>query len=64
MSLNSNIVQRVYERGHSLLPNRVASDCGMAAGLSEVSFKVARYFPTLIYSLEIPDSELLNAHLI
>ena len=45
-------------------PNRVASDGGMAAGLSEVSVKVARYFPTLVFSLEVPDSELLNARLI
>ena len=45
-------------------PNRVASDCGLVAGLSEVPFKVARYFPTLIISLEVPDSEPLNARLI
>ncbi len=36
----------------------------MAPGLSEVSVKVARYFPTLVFSLEVPDSELLNARLI
>ena len=34
------------------------------AGLPEVSLKVARYFPTLVFSLEVPDSELLNARLI
>ena len=45
-------------------PNDVASDHGSAAGSSEVSLKVARYFPTLIFSLEVPDSELLNARLI
>ena len=36
----------------------------MAAGLSEDAFKVACYFPTLIFSVEIPDSEVLNTHLI
>ena len=36
---------------------------GAAAGPSAVSLKVARYFPTLVFSLDIPDSELLNAHL-
>ena len=36
----------------------------MAASLSEVSVKVARYFPTLVFSLEVPDSKLLNARLI
>jgi len=45
-------------------PNHVASDCGVAASLSEVSVNVARYFPTLVFSLEVPDSELLNARLI
>ena len=45
-------------------PNPAASDCGLAAGPSEVSIKVERYFPTLIFSLEVPDSESLNADLI
>ena len=45
-------------------PNPVASDCGLVAGLSEVSFKVERYFPTLIFSLEVPGGEILNARLV
>lgn len=45
-------------------PNRGAVDCGLVARLSEDALKVRRYFPTLIFSLEIPDSEILNAHLI
>ena len=45
-------------------PNHGASDCGLTTGLPELSFKVERYFPTLIFSLEVPDSELLNALLI
>ena len=45
-------------------PNDVASDQGSAAGPSEVSLKVARYFPTLVFSVEVPDSEHLNARLI
>ena len=45
-------------------PNPATSDRGVAAGLSEDAFKVARYFPTLIFSVKIPDSEVLNAHLI
>ncbi len=32
--------------------------------LAEDALKVQRYFPTLIFSLEVPDSEILNAHLI
>ena len=34
------------------------------APLPEDALKVQRYFPTLIFSLEVPDSEILNAHLI
>ncbi|MDE2925365.1 MAG: TIGR02466 family protein [Acidobacteriota bacterium] len=45
-------------------PDRVASDCGAVARLSEDALKMARYFPTLIFSLDIPNSETLNAHLI
>ena len=45
-------------------PNPGASDCGLTAGLSEVSFKVDRHFPTLIFSLEVPGAEILNTHLI
>ena len=44
--------------------NRAASDCGLVAGLSEDAFKMERYFPTLIFSLDVPGSEPLNAHLI
>ena len=32
--------------------------------LPEDAFKVERYFPTLVFSLEVPGSEILNAHLI
>ena len=45
-------------------PNPAASDCGLEAGLSEDAFKVERYFPTLVFSVKVPDSEVLNAHLI
>ena len=45
-------------------PNRGAEDCGLVARLSEDALKVNRYFPTLVFSLEVPDSEILNAHLI
>ena len=45
-------------------PAPVASDCGEVSHLSEDSLKVTRYFPTLIFSLDVPASETLNAHLI
>ena len=45
-------------------PNREAADGGLVARLSEDALKVNRYFPTLIFSLEVPDSEILNAPLI
>ena len=45
-------------------PNRAAADRGSAAGLSEDELKVTPYFPTLVFSLDVPDSEILNAHLI
>lgn len=45
-------------------PDAETSDRGAAAGPSAVSLKVARYFPTLVFSLDIPDSELLNPGLI
>ena len=45
-------------------PNRGAADCGLVARLPEDALKVRRYFPTLIFSLEVPDSEILNAPLI
>ena len=44
--------------------DRVASDCGVVARLPKDALKVAHYFPTLIFSLDVPDSETLNAHLI
>ena len=44
--------------------NRVAEDGPQAARLSADALKVNRYFPTLIFSLEVPDSEILNARLI
>ena len=43
--------------------NRVASDGGRVAAPSGVSLNVARYFPTLIFSLEIPDSAPLGTRL-
>ena len=45
-------------------PNPLASECGSVTGLSKDAFKVARYFPTLIFSVKVPGSEVLNAHLI
>lgn len=45
-------------------PNLVASDHGLAARLSEDALKVGHYFPTLIFSLDVPNSEILNVHLI
>ncbi len=44
-------------------PNREAADCGQGARLSEDALKMQRYFPTLIFSLEVPGSEILNARL-
>ncbi|MCY4487294.1 MAG: TIGR02466 family protein [Deltaproteobacteria bacterium] len=44
--------------------NRVAADRGLVAGLSEAGLKVTQHFPTLIFSLDVPGSEDLNAHLI
>ncbi|MDE3000263.1 MAG: TIGR02466 family protein [Gemmatimonadota bacterium] len=44
--------------------SRGASEPGPAARLSENALKVRPYFPTLIFSLEVPDSEMLNADLI
>ena len=43
---------------------RVASNDSLAAGSLENAFKVTSYFPTLVFSLDIPDSELLNNRLI
>ena len=45
-------------------PNPAASDFDPAASLSDDAFKVERYFPTLVFSLDVPDSEGLNARLI
>ncbi len=45
-------------------PNRAAADRGLMAGLSEDELKVAHYFPTLVFSLDVPGGEILNAHLI
>ena len=44
--------------------DRAASDGGEVARLSVDDLKVTHYFPTLIFSLDVPDSETLNAHLI
>ena len=44
--------------------NPEGPDCGSATGLAEEALKVGRYFPTLVFSLDIPDSESLNDHLI
>ncbi len=44
-------------------PNRGSADCGLVA-LSEDALRVHRYFPTLIFSLEVPGSEILNAQLL
>ncbi|MDE0001904.1 MAG: TIGR02466 family protein [Rhodospirillaceae bacterium] len=44
--------------------NRVDSEGTGVAGLSEDSLKVGRYFPTHIFSLKVPDSEVLNGRLI
>ena len=44
--------------------DRAASDGGEVARLSADELKVTHYFPTLIFSLDVPDSETLNAHLI
>ena len=45
-------------------PNRPAPDRTEVAPLPEDAFKVRRYFPTHIFSLELPDSGLLNEGLI
>ncbi len=45
-------------------PKRGASECGPAVRLSEDALKVQPYFPTLIFSLEVPESETLNGDLI
>ena len=45
-------------------PNLLASADDVVAGLSEDAFKVERYFPTLVFTLQVPDSEPLNDHLI
>ena len=45
-------------------PDHVAVDSDSADRLSDNALKVTRYFPTLVFSLDLPDSETLNAHLI
>lgn len=45
-------------------PKRGAADPGLVARLSKDALKVQPYFPTLIFSLEVPDSKILNAHLV
>lgn len=45
-------------------PNRVASDGAGEVGLSEDALKVGRYFPTQVFSLKVPGSEVLNERLI
>ena len=44
--------------------DHVAVDNSAAVRLSENALKVTRYFPTLVFSLDIPDSDSLNTHLI
>lgn len=44
--------------------DHVAADNSAAVRLSENALKVTRYFPTLVFSLDIPDSDSLNTHLI
>ena len=44
-------------------PNRGTADPGLLARLPDDAFKVQRYFPTLVFTLEVPDSGNLNAHL-
>ena len=44
--------------------NAAATDSGLVARLSKDALNVGRHFPTLIFSLDVPDSEVLNAHLI
>ena len=45
-------------------PNRSAPDIPLAARVSEDALKVAQHFPTLVFSLDVPDSETLNGHLL
>ena len=45
-------------------PNLVASECNLVADLSDDALKMTSYFPTLVFSLDIPDRESLNDHLI
>ena len=44
--------------------NLGSADAGLVASLPEDALKVQRYFPTLIFSLEVPGSEILNAQLV
>ena len=44
--------------------NLGSADAGLVASLPEDALKVQRYFPTLIFSLEVPGSEILNARLV
>ena len=45
-------------------PNPAASGGNAVAGLTEDAFSVESYFPTLVFALRVPDSELLNEQLI
>ena len=45
-------------------PDRGVSEGGPAVRLPEDEIKVAHHFPTLVFSLDVPDSEILNAHLL
>ena len=45
-------------------PNCESLDCDLAMPLPEDAFRVERYFPTLICSVDVPGSRVLNAHLI
>ena len=45
-------------------PNLAASECNLVADLSDDALKMQSYFPTLVFSLDIPGRESLNDHLI
>ena len=45
-------------------PDHVAAESGATDRLSDYALNVTHNFPTLIFSLDIPDSDTLNTHLI
>ena len=45
-------------------PGPAVPDRELMAGLSGDTFRVNQYFPTLIFSVRVPDSALLNARLV